>query len=258
MKLSRVNHVVVVLVRVLVGTCGFQKARSRHYRELDVVEVQQTFYDPPSPDTLRSWRREAPSGFVFTVKAWMLVTHEYNKRLWSRLRREVPGSPENYGLLRLNREVLWAWEVTLEAARALEARVVLLQTPPSFGPTEENVARVKRFLKEVDWGGFALAWEPRGDWWLKPGLLSEIAESTGVIIAGDVLRGRRPPASQRVLYARLHGLGGREVNYRYKYTDEDLERLAAEVKSLGKEENYVLFNNVYAFDDAVRFKRMTG
>jgi uncharacterized protein YecE (DUF72 family) len=91
---------------VKVGTCGFQRSRSSHYRLLDVLEVQQTFYDPPPPEKLSEWRSEAPEEFEFTVKAWMLITHEYNARLWKRVRRELKGRAENYGAFKPTREVM--------------------------------------------------------------------------------------------------------------------------------------------------------
>jgi uncharacterized protein YecE (DUF72 family) len=46
------------------------------------------------------------------------------------------------------------------------------------------------------------------------------------------------------------------VNYRYKYTDEDLRELLQMVA--GEKEAYVMFNNVYSFEDAKRFKEMIG
>lgn len=237
---------------VKVGTCGFQRARRRHYEALDAVEVQQTFYDPPSLETLEKWRSEAPSSFEFTVKAWMLVTHEYNRRLWARLKRKVEGDPSRFGSFKLTREVLWAWEVTLEAARALRARVIVVQTPASFKADEGNARRIVGFFREAPRDSFLIAWEPRGDWWERKDLLSQTASKADLLIAGDVLRGRVPPVDQEILYARLHGLGGKEVNYKYKYTDEDLERLKDLVARW--REAYVMFNNVYAFEDAVRFK----
>ncbi len=242
--------------RVKVGTCGFQRARRLHYTNLDAVEVQQTFYDPPPPEKLEAWRREAPDGFEFTVKAWMLVTHEYNSRLWRRLKRSVPGDPREYGGFKLNERTLWAWSVTLEAARALRARIIVVQTPPSFGYSPENAERIIKFFGEAPRDGFLIAWEPRGTWWDHRDELYETARRAGLLVAGDALRGRLPPEDQEIMYVRLHGLGGGEVNYRYKYTDEDLERLADIVTSGGHRESYVMFNNVYAYDDALRFKRL--
>ena len=242
---------------VLVGTCGFQRARRLHYQNLDVVEVQQTFYDPPPVERLESWRREAPEDFVYTVKAWMLVTHEYNKRLWARIKRRLPGKPEDYGSFKLNEYTLWAWSVTLEAAEALKAEVILVQTPPSFGYSHENVERIISFFKEAPRRGYKIAWEPRGTWWQSRDKLYETARRANLIVAGDPLRARLPPEWQDTLYARLHGLGGRgEVNYRYKYTNENLQRLMEILNSRPWRRAYILFNNVYAYDDAVRFKRL--
>ena len=67
---------------------------------------------------------------------------------------------------------------------------------------------------------------------------------------------KRDPVSEHpISYIRLHGVGKGEVNYRYKYTDEDLQKLKEKTKILeaqGKEV-YVLFNNVYMAEDAKRF-----
>jgi uncharacterized protein YecE (DUF72 family) len=240
---------------LIIGTCGFQKSRKRHYEALDAVEIQQTFYDPPPPETLAKWRREAPPDFVFTVKAWMLITHGYNARLWRRLKRQLPYEPESFKPFDLSKPVLWALEVTLEAARALNTRILVFQTPASFEASRENLERVIRFYHETGLGSWEVYWEPRGSWWDEGKDLLDEAFREGIRIAGDILRDRRPPAGQEILYARLHGLGGRgEVNYKYKYTDADLERL---LDIAGKwRRAYIMFNNVYAFDDAVRFKSM--
>lgn len=241
--------------RVLVGTCGFSKARRLIYRDLDVVEVQQTFYDPRPPESFRKYRVEAPAGFEFTVKAWMLITHPYNPRLWRRLKAEVPGDKSRYGGFQDTREIWWAWEQTRKAADALDAKVIVFQTPASFRYTKDNLERVRSFFSRIR-GEYVIAWEPRGDWWTSG--LEDLAAlaGEGIIIVGDYLRGRLPPRPMEIAYTRLHGLGGKEVNYRYKYTDEDLERLWSIIEGLDSQIIYVLFNNIYSYDDAVRFKKL--
>jgi uncharacterized protein YecE (DUF72 family) len=67
---------------------------------------------------------------------------------------------------------------------------------------------------------------------------------------------RNTPCIQETSYIRLHGIGGGEVNYRYKYKDEDLNILKEKIFNLSSKEIYVLFNNVYMFDDAIRFKEI--
>ena len=242
--------------RIRVGTCGFSKSRKAIYRDLDVVEIQQTFYDPRVGGFLERIRSEAPSGFEFTVKAWMLVTHQYNSKLWRRLKSPVPGGKDDYGFFKDNEIVRWAWEETVRAAETVGAKIIVLQTPASFKPTGENLARLETFLGKYWPDGYMLAWEPRGEWWGQAGLLARLSREYGLIIAGDVLRGRVPPQGQELLYTRLHGLGGGEVNYRYKYSDEDLLRLKDIVEEGGWRESYVLFNNIYSYDDAVRFKQL--
>ena len=46
-----------------VGCCGWCAARARYFREFEVIEVQQTFYEPPRLATLACWRQQAPAGF---------------------------------------------------------------------------------------------------------------------------------------------------------------------------------------------------
>jgi uncharacterized protein YecE (DUF72 family) len=61
--------------------------------------------------------------------------------------------------------VLRAWERTLECTRLLRATAILLQCPRSFRPTDENVARLTAFCREVERPeGVRLLWEPRGPW----------------------------------------------------------------------------------------------
>ena len=52
---------------LLVGCCGWCLGRQRYYTSFDVVELQETFYDMPDEDKLRSLGGEAPEGFRFTM-----------------------------------------------------------------------------------------------------------------------------------------------------------------------------------------------
>ncbi len=242
---------------VKVGCCGFPVSRSKYYQEYRLVEVQQTFYKPPRLETLRKWREEAPPGFEFTVKAWQVVTHPPTSPTWRKAGLKVEKGKENrYGLLRPTEENFRAWEETLRAAEALDARIIVVQTPPSFGYSPENERNAIEFFRRASRPGIMIAWEPRGTWHEHPEAVRRIVEETGVIHVVDLLR-RWPAVVKETMYVRLHGLGGREVNYRYKYTDEDLRELASRVSKLcseGARTVYVLFNNIYMFDDGRRFK----
>jgi uncharacterized protein YecE (DUF72 family) len=57
---------------IRLGLCGWTINAEEYLATFDTLEVQQTFYEPPSRETLARWRDQAPPGFVFTIKAWQL------------------------------------------------------------------------------------------------------------------------------------------------------------------------------------------
>lgn len=62
-------------MNVRVRLCGFTISMKRYARHFPVVEVQNTFYDPPLNATLSKWRTITPPRFEYTMKVWQLVTH---------------------------------------------------------------------------------------------------------------------------------------------------------------------------------------
>jgi len=230
-----------------VGVCGFPRARGRLYRDLDLIEVQQTFYQPPPPETATRWRAGAPPGFVFTVKAWQLLTHAPTSPTYRRLREPLsPRALGECGGLRWNRTTRMAWARTLAVARALEAAAVVVQTPARFAPTGANLRRLWRFFAEAPREGLLVVFEPRGEGW-DEALLARLAAALELVIAVDPFL--RPPPAAGLRYFRLHGRPA--YRYRYRYTDEDLDRLAAWAR---EGPAWVLFNNHAMVRDARRLK----
>ncbi|HEX8385062.1 MAG TPA: DUF72 domain-containing protein [Rubricoccaceae bacterium] len=235
--------------RPVVGCCGFSSARSAYFERLPAVEVQQTFYQPPRATTLARWREEAPPGFVFAVKAWQLVTHTASSPTYRRLRRPLTDAERaEAGSFRPTETVEAAWAATEASAGALGAAVVLLQCPPSFGPTERHVADLQAFVRSRARTGFELAWEPRGGW--PRDLVEDLCDDLDLWHVVDpfveeTLTPDRP-------YYRLHGRGG----WRYQYEDGELEELAALLPAGAA--SFVFFNNVYMVEDAVRFRSIVG
>jgi uncharacterized protein YecE (DUF72 family) len=140
------------MTKVRVGLCRFSMAFEDYVREFPVVEVQQTFYEPPRDATMRRWRAEAPADFEFTLKAWQLVTHDAPSPTYRRLRRTLTMNERaESGSFRMTPIVLDAWARTLECVALLRATAVLLQCPRSFGPTDENVGRMRAFFGAAAW-----------------------------------------------------------------------------------------------------------
>jgi len=245
-------------MRVLVGCCGWavRGGRKAYYRDFPTVEVQQTFYRLPKPETLRKWREEAPEGFIFCMKAWQGVTHPPTSPTWRRAGVK-PVKTSGYGFLRPDKDVQRAWELTAEAAEALGAQVVIVQTPPNMPADSKSVENAERFFREAVSSRFLVGWEPRGELARNTEAVRRICAKTGVIHVTDLLR-MEPATIADTLYTRLHGLGPREVNYSYKYTDRDLENLAAAIRRHKAETAYVMFNNLSMAEDAKRFKKVVG
>ena len=116
----------------------------------------------------------------------------------------------------------------------------------------------KFFEKALELSGskIYIAWEPRGVWREDLDFL-KIIYNMGIIIVSDVLKHGWIFTRGGIGYIRLHGLGEKEVNYKYKYTDNDLVKLYCEIEEKFEgNEVYVMFNNVYMLEDAIRFKEI--
>jgi uncharacterized protein YecE (DUF72 family) len=234
-------------------------ARQRYYSTFNAIELQDTFYNPPEPDKLRKLAEEAPQGFVFAMKAWQAITHPLDSPTWKRA-KVVPDRSlaDRYGFLRPTKEVFEAWEKIVEGAKALNARVIIIQTPPSFGYSEENYRNAIEFFSVASSSSFVIGWEPRGTWLQNLDKVADVVSRfKNVIHVVDPFK-TMPAVYKEVSYFRLHGIGEGEVNYRYKYTDEDLQKLLSIVREVltRSREVYVMFNNVYMAQDAQRFKEL--
>lgn len=245
-------------MKIKVGCCGFPISMKDYFSKFKLVEVQKTFYEPPRPETAAKWRSKAPEDFEFSVKAWQVLTHPPSSPTWRRMKTIIHEKGE-CGFLKPSRENFKAWERTLEICKALKSKVCVVQTPPSFKCTKENVNNMEKFFGSVETGGIKVAWEPRGDWLQRLKEVRSVCEKFGLIHVVDPLR-RRPAALGETQYFRLHGLHPRrEINYNYSYSKEDLERLRVEVEAVEKEgakEVYVLFNNLDMAKNAEAFVKM--
>jgi uncharacterized protein YecE (DUF72 family) len=98
-----------------------------HYaRTFDTVEVNNSFYRLPSPETFARWRAAAPPGFLYAVKASRFLTHM--KKL------KDPATP---------------LDLFFEGARHLGETLgpVLYQLPPRW---PLNPDRLRQFLEALD------------------------------------------------------------------------------------------------------------
>ncbi len=240
---------------VKVGTCGWgvRGGKQAYYEAFGVIELQDTFYKLPQPETVKRWRDEAPPDFEINVKAWQAVTHPSTSPTW-RQGKLPEGDPEHIGLLQPTEENLKAWAQTAEVAKTLQSKVLVVQTPPKFESTRENVKNVRTFFSTVK-RPCAVGWETRGPW--ADDVVKKLCEDLNLIHIVDPFR-HKPATVSDIVYFRLHGIGPGEVNYKYKYTDNDLLRLQWFVKTYEKaaRDVYVMFNNISMGEDAIRYKQL--
>lgn len=230
---------------IKVGLCGFTIGAAAYVQAFDVVEVQQTFYDPPAAATLDRWRAQAPADFEFTMKAWQVITHAGTSRTYRRLKSPFSERQRaEAGGFRMNDTVMGAWKVTRECARRLRATAILFQCPASFRPTEENAEAMRQFFAAIDRPArVRLLWEPRGAW--PDELIVNLCRTLDLVHAVDPFI--RPSLTPELTYWRLHGNGSHYASY----TDAELLELREWLPANG--EAYVMFNNIPRVGDAKRF-----
>lgn len=235
---------------ILAGTCGFGRGQRETFRDLDAVEIQETFYRPVSVDRAKRWRALASDRFVFTVKASQFITHAAASPTYRRSGRTIPDkeSPA-YGGFQDTAYVQEGWEATRAVAEALEAKVIVFQTPESFAPTPERIAAVYRFFEGIRTPAVK-AWEPRGPW--ASHVVEKACEDLGLVHVVDPFA--REPATYGLAYFRLHGSPPGPRPYRYTYTAGDLVRLKAICDEY--DDVYGMFNNLTMAQDAKRFKAL--
>ncbi len=228
---------------IRVGLCGFTIGAAAYFERYDTLEVQQTFYEPPSRDTMFRWREQAPPGFNSTIKAWRVITHRSTSNTYRRMKTRIDDM-SSVGAFQLNDTTLGAWKVTRDAARLLRAKAILFQCPASFKPTDENVANMRGFFAAIErLEDVRFLWEPRGDW--PDDLLIELCRDLDLVHTVDPFL--RDSVTPELLYWRLHGIGS---HYR-PYTGEELQSLAALLPRDG--DAYVMFNNIPRDEDARKF-----
>jgi uncharacterized protein YecE (DUF72 family) len=168
------------MARLLVGLPGLQGNIQDYKERFDMVELRPVDTSLPRAAVLRKWRKAVPPTFVFSVVL-----------------------PRVVGELASGEEAGAALSAALEAAAVLEARCVLLQTPPSIRPTSSNRKRIAALFAQVPAEGVVRCWEPSGIWEHEDVIAT--ARAAGALPVFDAARDPLP--SGPIVYTRLRALG---------------------------------------------------
>jgi len=289
--------------RILIGTCswtdptliacgrfyppGVNSAddRLRFYaQQFPIVEVDSTYYAPPSERNSALWAARTPEGFVFNVKAYALLTGHPARieRLPAWLREALPAQAlskknayrKDFGEYAVEK----LWELHRRAlaplADAGKLGAVLFQFPPWFVSSEANAAYLRELPQRLP--GWTLAVEFRGGGWMAQQaddtlrLLEEAGLAYVSVDEPQAFRSSTPAtvaATAPLAIVRLHGRNASTWDaktkvasdrFNYLYADDELREWVPRVRELARQTQavHVLFNNNYEDQGMRNARRM--
>ena len=223
----------------------------------DVIELNNTFYRPPTPQMGRSWAKRVQSNpkFRFTAKLYRNFTHE------------------RQALTEGDEALFKSGLAPLVENQRLGA--LLLQFPYSFHHTEENLGYLKALAEKFR--EYPLVLEVRHASWDRSSTFNFLRETAIGFCNIDQPQvsysmGATKKVTSKLGYLRLHGRNvkewfregaGRDARYDYLYNEFELFELAERIRQISQEaeEVYVITNNHYhgkAICNALELKAKLG
>lgn len=249
-----------------------------------VVEVDSTFYGPPSERVAGMWVERTPSSFTFDIKAFRLLTQHPTppSTLWKDLREALPAeirAKRNLYVRDLSREVqAEAFRRFVGALMPLHSAgklgVVLFQLPPYVYPSRGSYGYLAWAAEQLS--GYRTAVEFRNERWLdeehRAGTLDFLRSNDLAYVCVDEPQGFRSsvaPVAEvtaDVAEVRFHGRNAttwerRGISaaerFRYEYRREELAEWVPRIRRLASAARrvHLLMNNCYA-DLGVRAARI--
>lgn len=194
------------MTSVHVGLPSLRGPLAQYAESFDLLEVRPVDTPLPRATRLRSWRKEVPPSFVFSVILPAAVAH-------------LKPSPEADAAL----------AEALAAAETLEARCLVLVTPPAVTPTELNRTRLRALVAKLPRDAVTLGWEPRGIWDTAEAALW--ARDLDLHLVVDAARETAPRGA--LIYTRLRGIGVSD-----RLGEESVERVRRALR--GRREAFVV------------------
>lgn len=208
-------------------------------RFFDTIEINSSFYRPPTASTTSSWAKRVTHNpdFTFTAKLHRIFTHERGT-----------ATAEDERAFRVGMDVL---------ADAGRLGAILVQFPWSFKNSDEDRLYLTKLINRFN--DYPLVIEIRHASWNTPAIYEELSElGVGVCNIDQPIfkKSIRPAAltTSPVGYVRLHGRNyqnwfreqaPRDERYNYLYSIEELDPWITRIREVAKQakETYVITNN---------------
>jgi uncharacterized protein YecE (DUF72 family) len=241
--------------------------RLRYYSsQFPLVEVDSTYYFPPSEKNSELWVERTPEGFTFNIKAFSLLTQHPTKTEALYKDLDVPDKRNVYAKDLKPEVVDEVWDRFLSALEPLHEAgklgALLFQFPPWFVIGRKNRDYILECAKRS--APIPILVEFRHKSWLSERNRHEtleFLEGHGLAyVCVDMPQGFKssvPPvvaATADLAAIRFHGhndaeweSGSVQRRFKYLYSDEELRRWAPKVHDLAAEakSTHVLMNNCY-------------
>jgi uncharacterized protein YecE (DUF72 family) len=170
------------MAEIKIGCGPFLPSRQKYMEQFGCVEVSDAWFDPIPPKTRAKWQAKTPKGFDYLHVAWGWLGRDPLDA------KEAPPFkfPKNdFGLMQPTDANRTVWQHVDAQARALGATTVLLKTPPTFAPSENNRANMATFVREIIGEvPYGIAWEPRGFWEVEE--TAALAKELDIVVVRDV------------------------------------------------------------------------
>ncbi|WP_041259790.1 DUF72 domain-containing protein [Pseudofrankia inefficax] len=243
--------------------------RLQYYaRQFPLVEVDATYYAPPSATAVRAWVARSPAHFTFNIKAFSLLTGHPTRpaALYADLRDRVPSGRRNLYARDLADDIVdEVWTRFLAALRPLadagKLGAILFQFPQWFPIGAAN----KRYLLECQdrCAPLPVCVEFRNRTWMEERnqheTLDFLASYALPYVCVDMPQGYPtsiPPvvaATADLAVVRFHGHSdkwtSKDIHERfgYRYSDDELHAWAPRLRQLAEKADttHVLMNNCY-------------
>lgn len=200
----------------------------------DTVEINNTFYNHPQNTTFDAWKKQAPQGFLYAVKANRYLTHL--KRL-----KDCQKPLQRF----------------LRGVRRLKVHLgpILYQLPPNW---RLNLERMEAFVRLLPTDLMHVVEFRDRDWLCAE--TYDVLNNYGVgLCVHDMLHRHPRRLTGPVAYVRFHGSGEK---YGGKYRTRRLRSWASWIRDVaGDHDVFAYFNNdqnAYAVSDATTLREMVG
>ncbi len=225
-------------------------------RMFETVEIDSTFYAIPSASTIEGWRKRTPDKFTFSLKLPQEITHE----------RALRGEGTARVLEEFCARVRFLGE---------KLAVVLVQFPPQFIPTTENVRALREFLPLLP-REMRFALEFRDPAWFEESALeifARLKHVTPALVEGQWMSRERVWRAAEIIaametadFAYVRWMGARNIetfDRVLRAQDENLEEWATHIARVSERvpNVYAYFSNFYeghAPASANKLKRLLG